>query len=62
MADTDSFGPCKPIAQAMQVDGVDFEDAAAVQRWIEDFNRGSIEGRDRSLGRSPRSAEIGTSD
>lgn len=53
MSDTDSYGPGKRIAQAMQADGVDLEDAAAVQRWVDDFNRGSIEHRDRVLGPLP---------
>ena len=53
MGDTDSFGPGKRIAQAMQRDGVDLEDSAAVQRWIDAFNRRPIEARDDILGPLP---------
>jgi hypothetical protein len=40
-----------------RADGVDFEDPAAVKRWIDDFNRGSIEDRDDVLGPLPPRAE-----
>lgn len=53
MGDSDAFGPGKRIALAMQRDGVELEDAAAVLRWIDDFNRRPIEDRDDVLGPLP---------
>lgn len=46
----DNFGPAKAISQAMMVDGVDFTDQRAVDRWIEEFNQRPFEERDEFLG------------
>lgn len=49
VTDPDSFGPAKAMAQAMMVDGVDFTDRSAVDRWMEEFNQRPFEERDEFL-------------
>lgn len=45
----DTFGPAKAIGQAMMIDGIDFNDRLAVDRWIEEFNQLPFEERDEYL-------------
>lgn len=48
-----SFGPAKAITSAMMAAGIDLRDKAAVDAWIEDFNRRPHHERDELLGPSP---------
>jgi hypothetical protein len=50
MTDVDEFSPTKRLVNAMLADGVDIKDSAAMQRWVDGFNAGSIEDRDAILG------------
>lgn len=50
MTDAGQFGPAKALANAMLADGIDAHDQAAVDRWIESFNRRPFAERDRLLG------------
>ncbi|HXF73710.1 MAG TPA: hypothetical protein VNO79_14010, partial [Actinomycetota bacterium] len=49
MADPRRFGPAKAMVAAMLAEGVDVRDPAAVQRWVEGFNRRPFEERARLL-------------
>jgi hypothetical protein len=50
MTDVGEFSPTKRLINTMLADGIDATDAAAMQRWIDAFNAGSIEDRDAILG------------
>jgi len=45
MADASRFGPAKSIVAAMKAEGVDVTDSVALKRWMDDFNRRSLEER-----------------
>lgn len=50
MSDESRAGPAKSIVAAMQRDGVDIADPAALDRWIEEFNKRPFAERDSELG------------
>ena len=50
MARGEAAGPAARIARQMAIDGVDVTDAAAVERWIDEFNRRPLTERDDILG------------
>ena len=53
--DADEFGLAKTLGMAILADGIDPLDQAAVDRWIEEFNRRPLSERDRLLDRLTRS-------
>lgn len=54
VTDVDQFGPAKAIGNLLLADGVDPLDQAAVDRWIQQFNKRPFVERDHLLGRSIR--------
>lgn len=58
MADTTEFGIAKTLALAMAGDGVDITDAAAVERWIDDFNSSDPEARHALFGEATTPARL----
>lgn len=50
VGDPSTRGPAASLVEAMRADGIDLDDAAAVGGWIEAFNAGTFEDRDRILG------------
>lgn len=52
LGDESRYGPGRSLVGAMMADGVHLDDEAAVGDWVEAFNAGTREERDRVLGRA----------
>jgi hypothetical protein len=57
--DDEQAGPAKLLVDKMTAEGVDVGDPAALQAWIEEFNRRPQEARDAVLGPRTRTAQSG---